>query len=80
MSDRYRYANEFYFIFGVYLKDYWDKLTGFDSLAFDKFIDPPDNVSLHDHILSEYGERAVFIIRQLTSCMPLLERLGGNHE
>ena len=74
-SRRYIYANEFYSIFGVFLKDYWHKWFGFKVVEFDAAIQCPPGISLHDYVLEKYGERAQKIVHELNQESPLLERL-----
>ena len=65
---RRRDANmtDFHNTFHVRLKDYWDNITGFDVVAFDKkVIMPKPNESTRDAIERRYGSAAVKIIRRL---------------
>jgi len=76
-SKRYIYANEFNNIFGVFLVDYWDKWLGFELGKFDKdIIKSTDKESIEESVLRQYGERAKFIILELTKEMPILDRLA----
>jgi len=79
-SPRYLYSNEFHNIFGVFLVDYWDKMFGFNSLKFDDEVLKSGSRSIKAYVTKKYGKRAFFIIHELISFMPLLERLdpGGS--
>jgi len=75
-SKRYIYANEFHDIFGVFLKSFWDKWTGFDAPKFDKeVVKSTDKESISESIKRQWGERAQQIIHDLISEMPILDRM-----
>lgn len=69
VSKKEKYADEFYNIFGVHLKFYWDYFPGldlgFDVIKFDKFIDPPDGTSCAQAVNTKYGARAEQLIHEL---------------
>ena len=74
-SDNYR---EFECIFGVPLKQFWDKFLGFDLLKFDdNFIKSGDldGVSMEDVVRERFGEDGVRIVKTLISAKTILDRI-----
>ncbi len=71
MFARHRKAYEtnyhdFSRIFGVSLAGYWDKMFGFDVVAFnEKFIKSGDNESMAEAVKRQYGAEAVALIKNL---------------
>jgi len=66
--ERYVYltnAEVFQLIFGVPLKQFWSSnLTGFDILAFDKWIEAKGQ-SLRAVVVEKYNEEAAQLVEQL---------------
>lgn len=61
-----QYNEEFRNIFKVPLKKFWiNNLVGFDIVAFDEFLETPQNYSMRQIIEEKYGERAVYVILRL---------------
>lgn len=60
-------AGEFKRTFHKPLKSYWCVYTGFDLVAFDAMINPPDGVSLRDHLRATYSGSAATLIERLIS-------------
>ena len=61
-----KYNEEFRNIFKVLLKKFWiNNLVGFDIVAFDEFLETPQNYSMRQIIEEKYGERAVYVILRL---------------
>ena len=55
-----RYEQEFKSIFKISLRKFYHPLFGFEIIEFDKrIIKTPDNESMQDYILKNYGDRAV---------------------
>lgn len=58
-----KYNEEFRNIFKVPLKKFWiNNLVGFDIVAFDEFLETPQNYSMRQIIEEKYGKRAVQVI------------------
>ncbi len=61
----------FFHLFGRNLHDFWDNITGFDLIAFDKDVVKPDDAhgeSTKDALLRQHGENgeeAVVLIMEL---------------
>ena len=55
--------------FGEPLHRFWHPLFGFDIVAFDAWIGPPDGISLHDHLLSTKGQSTVTFIEELINSL-----------
>ena len=73
--DNYR---EFECVFGVPLKQFWDKFLGFDLLKFDdNFIKSGDldGVSMEDVVRERFGEDGVRIVKTLISAKTILDRI-----
>ena len=67
MRLRHENKNQFHAIFGVFLSDYFDNITGFDIVKFDnEFIKAPDGQSTSDVVLERYGDEAMCL------CLTLL--------
>jgi len=54
-------------IFCRSLADFWDNLTGFDVVVFDRFIGPGENESTADAVKRKYGEEALALVKGLIS-------------
>ncbi len=68
MSTRKKYDTnylKFQSIFGIPLKNYWDKLFALDITGFDKFLKTPDGTSTSDWVLEKYGQGAVDLVRSI---------------
>jgi len=67
--ERHRYLTcheSFQRYFKRPLSDFWTgNLTGFDIVAFDKWINPEQILSLHDFIKKNYGDYAATLIYKL---------------
>ena len=77
---RDRYVDQFQKTFGVSLRQFWDKLFGFDVFKFDEFIKSPDGESIKQCVRDQYGEAAADMITTLLGRMPIqdiLERDSG---
>ena len=62
------HKNEKAFIhhFGVSLKKYWNPITGFDIVGFDRnVIKTPDNVSMSDYIVNKFCKDAEQVIANM---------------
>lgn len=63
--------NQFQRLFGRNLRDFWDNITGFDIIAFDKHVAKPHDgrrESIKDALLRRYsktGKEAVELIMDL---------------
>ena len=63
---REQYKEEFLRVFRVSLdKRFFNNLTGFDVLSFDKFIDPKDGENTITAIQRIYGQDGVNVIQNL---------------
>lgn len=63
-----KYKDVFCQVFKLYFTPYWDgNILGFDIVKFDKDIGCPDDISLKDFILKEYGQEGSDIIDGLLS-------------
>uniref|UniRef100_A0A6M3L880 Uncharacterized protein n=1 Tax=viral metagenome TaxID=1070528 RepID=A0A6M3L880_9ZZZZ len=51
-------AREFQTQFGTDLKQFLDPFTGFDVIAFDHWLETPDDMSTADYLKSKYGQVA----------------------
>lgn len=67
--DKFRaqHGAEFFAVFGVPIERFWDKLTGFDVIAFDEWISPVRDESTMEAILRRYGEGATFLVDRLAT-------------
>jgi hypothetical protein len=51
--------------FGVSLSSFWELVTGFDIVKFDKWLETPDGVSTHDYLLQKYDQNALTLVEDL---------------
>ena len=58
-------GNAFQSTFGVPLSRFWNNLCGFDVVAFNDYLQCPENVSLADHITQKYGNEACNLVEVL---------------
>jgi hypothetical protein len=63
-----RYAEAFQRLFGCRLHDYFNYVTGFDIVKFDKDIATPDGTSTSMWIQQKYGTETISLIRKLIGC------------
>lgn len=58
--------DKFQWTFGVPLKNFFDKITGFDVVAFDEdFVKAEDGVSTRDAVQEKWGDEGVEILEKL---------------
>ena len=70
---RYALNPSFHKVFNRSLKEYWDNLTGFDVVKFDKDLFGETETSMHENTLREYGEEGVHLIQRALSQEPVLQ-------
>lgn len=56
---------EFKKLFGIPLKDYWEKNLGFDIIKFDKEVVKSGSKCMHDAIQDRWGDAAAILVRRL---------------
>ena len=61
---------DFQDIFNTRLCKFYNPVTGFDVIAFDRFIGTPDGISMEQWIKREYGERGLNLIVDLLKVRP----------
>ena len=61
----HKYAEAFQETFGVPLRNFIDNLTGFNILAFDAKMKPPEGQSLADYLTEKYGESATKLVEAI---------------
>lgn len=62
----YENKQDFYNSFGVSLEEFFDPITGFDIIKFDKkFIKTVSNESIKDKVFRKFGREGVDIITNL---------------
>lgn len=63
---RNKYFSEFQKTFGRNLRDFWENnYLGFDTIKFDEeVVKPNDNESTHDAIKRQWGDAALYMIKQ----------------
>lgn len=61
------HRDEFQTTFNKSLHKYMHPIYGFDIVAFDTYIAPPDGTSLQDYLISSYGKDASELVSKLIS-------------
>jgi hypothetical protein len=62
---------EFTKLFRCSLKPFWDNITGFDIVAFDKQIVKSGDNAMYDVVKEKYGEAGTVLIERLIQKLPL---------
>jgi len=59
-------CNEFQRVFKTRMKPFWENnMLGFDVLAFDKWLDVPEDMSMRTFVLDKYGRDGVKVLEAL---------------
>jgi len=74
-NHKAKLVHEFNTTFGIKFVDYFDGFMGLDIVKFDEeFIKPPEGVSTADAVRAKYGDRAVELVSEMISFIPVWEK------
>ena len=62
-----KYKGAFQATFQKPLRDFWEKITAFDVIKFDKWVKTPSGVSTYDFVAQHYGVAACDMLRELAT-------------